>query len=201
MGRHGKRGVFMQTIDALGWQCPKPVIAAKQALEKLDKGSISILVDNEVALRNLLDFAKSQGFAASHEEEEGHYHITIEKSAAAGCEIMANEDLVIVISGNILGQGSDELGTSLMKSYLFALTEVSPKPKALIFMNAGVYLTTECTPVLESLELLDAAGVEILSCGACLNFFGLGDKLIIGQVGNMYAFAEKMNQAAKTIFI
>ncbi|MGD9559846.1 MAG: DsrE family protein, partial [Oscillospiraceae bacterium] len=71
----------------------------------------------------------------------------------------------------------------------------------LIFMNGGVFLTTEGSAVLESLEMLELNGVEIISCGACLNFFGLQDKVAIGSVGNMYDFVTKMNEAQNTIKI
>ncbi len=192
---------MQKTIDASGWQCPKPIIEAKKALKEIDSGAIKIITDNTTALNNLLGFAKSSGYKASHEENNGRYYITIEKALSCDCSAMPLDKAVIVIKTNILGQGSDELGLSLMKSYIFALTELEKKPETLIFMNSGVFLTTQGSPVCESLELLEAAGVEILSCGTCLDFFNLSDKLLFGRAGNMYTFAEKMSQASNTLII
>lgn len=191
----------MKTINGLGWACPKPVIELKKALKEIDSGSIMIIVDDPTALNNITTFARESGLGISHTVESDGTCITLTKTGDQGESAGQSKDLVIVISGNILGKGSDELGANLMKSYLYSLTEVEEKPKTLIFMNSGVYLTTEGTLVKESLDSLEDAGVEIISCGACLNFYGLENKLVKGSVGNMYLFAEKMNKAANTILI
>ena len=52
---------------------------------------------------------------------------------------------------------------------------------------------------LEDLRHMEAQGVEILTCGTCLNFYGLSDKLAVGKVTNMYTIVEKPNAAAKII--
>ena len=186
-------------IDALGWECPKPVIEAKKALESIADGTVKVLVDNELALSNLLDFAKSLGYEAGYTENNNAYEVSIIKNGDCSCSITGDKNLVIVISSKVFGQGNDDLGANLMKSYIYALTEVAVKPKTMIFINGGVFLTTEGTPVEESLRLLEASGVEIYSCGACLNFYGLEEKVIIGKVGNMYLFAEKMNQSTNVL--
>lgn len=187
-------------IDALGWECPKPVIEAKRALDSISSGTVKILVDNDLALSNLLDYGRSLGYEVAYNEDNNTYQVTIAKTTGdSGISIANEENLVIVISSNVFGQGNDDLGSNLMKSFIYALTETEIKPKFLIFINGGVFLTTEGTPVEESLRVLDASGVEIYSCGACLNFFGLEDKLIIGKVGNMYLFAEKMVQSTNVL--
>jgi peroxiredoxin family protein len=54
---------------------------------------------------------------------------------------------------------------------------------------------------LDNLVKLSEAGVEIVSCGTCLDFYGLKEKLKVGVVGNMYSIVEKMNAAGKVINI
>ena len=123
-------------------------------------------------------------------------------SADACCvrETCLNND-VIYVSTDKMGQGADDLGKILIKGYFYALTEVKPYPKTLIFVNSGVYLTTEGSEVLEYLKTLADQGVEIVSCGTCLDFYHLKDKLAVGSITNMYSIVEKMNGADKVIRI
>jgi selenium metabolism protein YedF len=120
----------------------------------------------------------------------------------AGCEsidVNGEEELVLLVSSEMLGVGDDKLGAALMKSYLYALTESDKKPKVMMFLNGGVKLTAEGSDVMESIKALEESGTEILSCGTCLDFYGLKDKLLIGSVTNMYTIIEKMHHATNTI--
>ena len=112
-----------------------------------------------------------------------------------------NDNLVIAITTNCFGVGNDDLGATLMKSYLFALTEAEKKPKTLIFVNKGVTLVCEDSESLDAIRALEEAGVEIMACGACLNFYGLTEALAIGKISNMYMIVNKMNEATNTIKI
>ena len=94
-----------------------------------------------------------------------------------------------------MGEGSDELGAILMKAMGYAITQLNPLPDTVIFYNGGAYLTCEGSPILEDVKTLAAEGVEILTCGTCLNFYGLTEKLAVGSVTNMYTIVEKMNGA------
>lgn len=194
---------MMKIIDCKGLACPKPVILTKNELENMEEGEIEVIVDNIAAKENVSRFAKNQGYKYNVTEKEGLYHIVIEKNGQSACEIMnSNEkNLVIMITSDKFGTGDDKLGTTLMKSYLYALTESAIKPQKMFFINSGVKLTCEGTEVLESLNALKASGVEIYSCGTCLDFYGLKEKLVIGEVTNMYSIVESTNGAANTIKI
>ncbi len=108
---------------------------------------------------------------------------------------------VIIIGNDKFGKGNDELGEILIKGYIYSLMECAPFPKAILFLNAGVKLTVESSPVVDNLRILESKGVEILSCGTCLDFYNLKDKLCVGGVSNMYAMVEMMNNANNTIMI
>lgn len=191
-----------KVINAVGLCCPQPIIETKKVLDAVVEGTVITIVDNRDAVENLSNFARSSGYAVDFAEQDGQYHVTIKKGKVTECSIAASgHRLVILISSDVLGQGSDELGEGLMKSYIYALTEVEPRPSTLIFMNKGVFFTTEGSPVKDSVKALEAEGVEILSCGACLNYFGLSEKLIAGKISNMYTIAEKLNQADNAIRI
>ena len=65
--------------------------------------------------------------------------------------------------------------------------------------NGGAKLSVEGSDSLEDLKLLESQGVEILTCGTCLNHYGLTEKLAVGNVTNMYVICEKMMQAGKVV--
>lgn len=193
----------MKEIDARGLKCPEPVIITKKALEEIQEGQIISIVDNITAKENVSRLVSSLNLECSIDEREGCYYITINKTKSNNKEsINENKnDIVIVIASDKLGSGCDELGDVLMKSYTYALTEVSPTPKTIILLNAGVKLTTEGSPVLDNINKLFQSGVEIISCGTCLDYYGLKDKLKVGIVGNMYSIIEKMHEGGKVINI
>ena len=101
----------------------------------------------------------------------------------------------MVISSQVMGSGDDTLGASLMKAFIFSLTQQDALPDTVLFYNGGAHLTCEGSPCLEDLEALEKADVEILTCGTCLKHYGLDDKLAIGGVTNMYVIAEKQLKA------
>ncbi|QSQ08655.1 Sulfurtransferase TusA [Koleobacter methoxysyntrophicus] len=191
-------------VDARGLACPQPVVITKKALEEIEKGKVVVIVDSEVARDNLVKLAKSLDCSVNVEESNGDYHINILKGEAVGLSKMVQEtngDFIILVTSQYMGKGSDELGGILMKGFFYALSESYNLPQAVIFMNSGVKLTVEGTEVLESLSVLESKGVEILSCGTCLDYFNLKDKLVKGGVTNMYTIVERLNEAKKVITI
>lgn len=189
-----------KTVDARGLTCPQPVILTRKAMEESGKETIVTLVDNRAALENVSRLGSSQGYQVSVAEKDGIYEITLTPSdtccAAVGTE---QNDLAIMVRSSLFGQGNDELGQVLMKSFVYALSELPNPIKHMIFMNSGVFLTTEGSPIIEQLRLLESCGTEILSCGTCLDFYGLKDKLEVGKVTNMYTALEIMSQAGKSL--
>ncbi|SHJ93743.1 sulfurtransferase-like selenium metabolism protein YedF [Paramaledivibacter caminithermalis] len=192
-------------VDARGMTCPKPVIETKKAIEKVNEGTITTIVDNEIAKENVAKLAKSLRYNVDIQEVNGDYHVNIYKGMLENDFMPQNKsslsDLVIAITKDCMGEGSEELGKILMKGYFYTLTEAKPYPKAVLFLNGGVKLTTEGSEVIENIRKLEGEGVEILSCGTCLDYFNLKDKLIVGGVTNMYTIVERMNDAKNTIIL
>ena len=98
-----------------------------------------------------------------------------------------------------MGTGAEELGKTLLKAFVFSLTQQDKLPKTILFYNGGASLTCEGSPMLEDLKALEAEGVEILTCGTCLKHYGLMEKLMVGKVTDMYTIAERMTGADKVI--
>ncbi len=192
-------------VDARGMTCPKPVICTKKALEENRGTIVTSIVDNETARENVLKFAKSQNMETNVMERDGLWYIDLyQNSLEASREVMPEKkpeylDLVILVGTPHFGNGDRELGEILMKGYMYTLTETKPYPKALLFVNSGITLTLEDSPVLEHLRKLESEGVQILSCGTCLDYYKVKDKLAVGGVGNMYVIVELMNGARNSI--
>ncbi|MGL4656194.1 MAG: sulfurtransferase-like selenium metabolism protein YedF [Sarcina sp.] len=189
----------MEVLDLKGLVCPMPVINAKKYFESIEMGSAKILVDNEVAKNNLEKFANSNGFKCSVEAGENEFILVMEKERVALVKELDKDEFSILIGSDKLGNGNDDLGATLMKGYIYALSESEKLPRKIMFLNAGVKLVAEGSSVLESLDNLKRKGVEVLSCGVCLDFYGLKDVLKVGEITNMYAIVEEMNSVAKLI--
>lgn len=190
----------MANIDARGLQCPQPVILTKKALEELESGEVIAIVDNMTAKENISRLAANMNYPYEVEEKEGCYYIKISKAGETAAKA-ANEDFVIVITTDKLGAGEAELGQLLMKTYTYTLTETKPYPKAVIFINSGVKLVVEGAETLENIQKLAENNIDIISCGTCLDYYKIKDKLKVGIIGNMYTIVELMHNAAKVINI
>jgi len=106
---------------------------------------------------------------------------------------------VVAISSNTMGRGDDELGQVLLRNFLHTLGEVTPRPDLLILFNSGVMLAVEGSPALDDLRALADQGVQVLLCGTCLGHFDLKEKVVVGEISNMYTISETMLRAAKVI--
>lgn len=198
----------MITVNAMGDNCPIPVIKTKKAMQELTgPETIEVLVDNEIAVQNVTKMASSAGGQVSSEKvEDGQFRIIIQVDGApkkeaeeVSCMPDARENTVVVVSSDRMGSGNDELGKVLIKGFIFAVTQLDTLPKTMLFYNGGATLTTEGSDSLEDLKSLEAQGVEIMTCGTCLDYYGLKDKLAVGSVTNMYSIVETMANASKII--
>ncbi len=165
------------------------------------------MVDNEIAVQNLTKMAQQKGFQYSAEkraEQEYRVLFTLGNAPAVeetpeACIPDARTDTVVAIGSDKMGVGAEELGKTLLKAFVFALTQQDKLPKTILFYNGGASLTCEGSPMLEDLKALEAQGVELQTCGTCLNFYGLTEKLAVGSVTNMYSIVEKLTQAGNVV--
>lgn len=198
-------------VNALGDACPIPVVKTIKALAALGgAGTIETLVDNEVAVENLKRLASEKGCGVSVEKAaEKEWHVTFDvpeglsvdagEADDAQCLVPAKKNLVIQVSSDAMGAGSDELGRNLMEAFIYAVTQQDDLPATMLFYNGGAHLTCEGSPALDDLKALAEQGVEILTCGTCLNHYGIADKLAVGEVTNMYVICQKLEQASNIV--
>lgn len=201
-----------KNLDCRGLACPQPVINTKKALEEIEQGAVlTVIVDNKTAKENVTAFAENSGCSVDVKESGGDYVLEItakDKSGDLQCSTecvqkvksVSQKGPVYLITTNLFGQGSPDLGEVLMKSLFTALIE-QPCPESLIFVNSGVFLTTEGSPVIEQLKSMVKKGAQVLSCGTCLNYYKLAEKLLIGKVSNMFEILEQLTKSGKVINI
>ena len=201
-----------RVFDAKGMACPLPVVNAKRISEELGAGDVLVmLVDNEIAVQNLQKFAVQRGYQASASRQaEKEYCVEMQipgngaPAAAPAAQVQCAPDarkngMVVVLSGNTMGTGDEKLGKALMKAFVFALTRQDTLPETVLCYNTGAYLSCEGADTLEDLKSLEAEGVQILTCGTCLDFYGIKEKLAVGSVTNMYEIVETMQRAASIV--
>lgn len=199
----------MEIIDCKGLACPMPVIKTKKYFDLEDSKEALVIVDNEVAKNNILRLAKGINLNSSFIEEEGIYKIQLSRGEIKDVQVSKiNEALdnisvpsapTILVATNLLGNGDDKLGETLMKVYINTLAESEILPENLMFINGGVKLTCTGSDVLDSINSMKEKGVNIISCGACLDFYNLKEELKVGEIGNMYQIIELMNKSRNTI--
>lgn len=200
------------TVDAMGEQCPIPVIKTKKALMEIKEPcTVQVHVDNTTAEQNILRLATSyQIDARSVKMEHKHYVVTlhvrsvISKDAADAPQASAEPcapcaKTVVAIGSSTMGQGNEELGGVLMKGFLYALSHSEHLPDTVVFYNGGAKLTVEGAASLEDLRDMESHGVAIYTCGTCLDYYGIKDKLAVGKITNMYQIVELLDGADKVI--
>lgn len=188
-------------VDARGMACPLPVVNAKKATEEMTSGgTLTILVDNEIAVQNLTKFGSGKGFSVTSQKNGENDFSVVFQIASCSCEIDSDKHgFIVVLSADTMGGGDPQLGKLLMKSFIFALTKQDQLPETILCYNSGASLTCQDSDVLEDLKQLEAAGVRILTCGTCLDFYHLKEKLKVGTVTNMYEIVEIMERAESIV--
>jgi selenium metabolism protein YedF len=196
-----------KTIDARGKACPQPVLMTKDAIETIDEGILTVLIDSEVSRDNVLRFAASQGCTTEVEATGGDFSVKVTKGnpeakgedKEAVPEAKKASNIVVFINANTMGKGDDELGSILMRAFIKTLKDVDPRPTKIIFVNSGVFFTTEGSEVIPDLQEFEQMGIEILSCGTCLDFFHRKESLKVGIISNMYDIASSLIQADRVV--
>lgn len=198
----------MIQVNAMGDACPIPVVKTKNAIRELNgEGTVETLVDNEIAVQNLNKMARQKGYGVRSEKIGENEFKVIMTVGDAPEEPSADEDerclvvpsdqkkIVAAIGSDRMGDGDPELGKILLKSFIYALGQQDILPKTVIFYNAGAKVTCEESPIIDDLKSLEAMGVEITTCGTCLNFYEITDQLKVGDISNMYTIVETLMAA------
>jgi selenium metabolism protein YedF len=191
----------MKTLDCRAHKCPHPVVETRKLILAEPGAPLTVLVGDEAARENVSRMAVSQGYQSRVSPTEGGFALELipgDQPEGSHAE-PATGKTVAFIAADQMGSGDPELGRILLKNLLFTMAESATPPDTLLFVNAGVKLTVAGSEVLEPLEKLACMGVDVASCGLCLDFFHLKDKLTVGRVTNMVEILDSMQNAGRII--
>jgi selenium metabolism protein YedF len=191
----------VEYVDLKGMSCPLPVIETKKLIESGNVEELKLSLDQGPPRENVTRFLESRGYCVSVESDQSD-SVVLHATRIEGAETAVKpvqKKIVVLVDGATVGRGDDLLGSVLMKSFLHTLKEIEPRPSTLIFLNAGVKLASEGSDSVAVLKELEGSGVEILSCGTCLDFFKLKDKLAVGRVTNMYDIVSSLASATSVL--
>lgn len=192
-------------IDCRDMACPEPVLHTKKSLELLPDDSIlEVLVNSVASKENVERFATKQGLSVnSEDQDDGSTKISIIKGYA--CAVSSQDDgealldKVLFLKDDKVGEG--ELGSMLAIGFIKNLLELPKPPKTIICVNRAVMLTTapKESEIIATFKKLEEKGVEIYSCGVCLEFYKVQDHLNVGMIGNAYGTVEMLSEAGGVI--
>ena len=202
----------MKTVDARGLKCPMPLIETKKAINGVKKDTtLKILIDNETSMKNVSHYLTDNGIEFNHIQNGVLHELIVNKQDAdleetqpeAYCSPATPVDnsYVVMFAKDRLGEGSEELGSVLVGGFLNTLNERDVLPEMIIFINSGINLVLKDSPALPLLKELNNKGVDIVSCGTCLDYYEKMDELSVGRVSNMYEILESMLGVQKVINI
>lgn len=109
------------------------------------------------------------------------------------------KNILIQITQNGMGSGSDDLGIVLVTNYLNLLSQEAELPRFIAFYNGGVKLVCSESPVIDILKSMEAKGVKLIACKTCLNHFGISDNIEVGMVASMMDIIDLQKKADKVI--
>ncbi len=200
-------------IDAKGLTCPAPVLLVKDAVEQDNPPNLTVLVDNQAACENVSRFLASKGFEVKDSKDGEDFVIeatgdgNFQDTSAPEIRQTIVEDTdnvtkhLILVSSDKIGSGDDELGSKLMVNYIKTIKEMGEGLWQIIFINGGVKLTIDTSPVLAELKSYEEDGVIILACGTCLEHFGLTSRKQVGGATNMLDVVTATQFADKVVSI
>ncbi|NLH49232.1 MAG: sulfurtransferase-like selenium metabolism protein YedF [Myxococcales bacterium] len=194
----------MKKLDVRGLACPEPIVRAKRALLDEREPQVLLIVDSAVTRDNLKKFAAAKGLQFAESAQGQEWQITLTATGEAGAGQTAaggvlKKGPVVLVRRRTFGEPSGELGTILIRAFFKTLGDLEVLPEKIIFINEGVQLACHDEAVIEYCGKLAAAGVEIVSCGTCLDYFNLVSGLKVGRAGNMYDIAGALMEAAHVV--
>jgi selenium metabolism protein YedF len=196
----------MKDIDARGLACPAPVLQTKATLQEDNPASVRVVVDNAASQQNVQRFLESQGFQTALEQDGTDYIVIGSCESARSAQPQPDpapssdaKKIMVMCASDRMGYGDDALGLKLMINFVRTLKEMGGELWRLVFVNNGVKLTIEGSEVLEDLKAYEAAGLQILVCGTCLDHFNLLEKKQVGETTNMLDIVTAMQLSDRVI--
>jgi selenium metabolism protein YedF len=196
---------YMLELDYRGFACPYPVVETRKRMLANAAENLRVLVDDDVCRDNVTRLAEKMGYQTTAVATPDGYRLELTPLATQANETIpvpqstAAGATVIYCGSDRMGSGDDDLGRVLLKNFLMTQLEIDPLPAAILFVNSGVHLVCAGSEVLDTLQALETAGVDIASCGLCLDFYQKKEMLKVGRITNMLDIVDIQHQAGRVI--
>jgi selenium metabolism protein YedF len=201
-----------KNLDARGLTCPAPVLLVKDLVEKEKPIELMVMVDNAASSENVTRFLTTRNYLVTEDRQNGEFHLLARHNDGGEQPVQAplpdlasgttvRPKILVLVTSSQLGRGDDLLGDKLMVNYIKTLKEMGNDLWQLIFVNSGVKLTIDSSPVLAELLEYEKNGVIILACGTCLEHFQLTAFKKVGATTNMLDIVTAMQLADKVLTI
>ncbi len=187
----------MITIDMRNKACPAPVVETKRALDKSDD-TICTIVDNKIAVENITKMIEDLGCQIEvTESNENLFYVYTSKSGKLEINNVEFKN-ILVLRSEFMGEDAS-IGESLMQACIHTLNDLNTIPKKIVLYNSSVKLFEKSEAILNDFKNLESMGVEIISCGACINHYGIKNN--VGKITNMYEILNILTSDEKIIYI
>lgn len=192
----------MKQIDCRNLQCPQPVIQVRKAMQADPQSAMEVLLVDSVAQQNVKRLAESSGYQVAEEQTADGLRITLTPGQPVAQNSSAPHsggNTILLCASDKMGDGDPELGQLLLKNFLITMLETPVTPETIYFVNSGVKLVCTGAETVEILEKLACRGIDIASCGLCLDFYKIKEQLQLGRITNMLEIAEAQLSAGRII--
>lgn len=200
----------MIELDYSQHKCPYPVVETRKQILAHPDQTFIVMVGDQVSCDNVSRLAGKMGYNSSNIPTESGFRLTLfplEGTTKEGRQTEkttmttphSKEKTIVYCSSDRMGTGDDEFGRVLMRNFITTLLEMDQLPTTILFVNSGINLATDGSDVIEALEKLHKKGVDLASCGLCLEFYDKKEQLKVGRVTNMYEIADLQCNAALII--
>lgn len=195
-----QKGKAMKELDCRNLACPEPVLKSKKALQDLKIGeNLNIKLNSLASKENVARFLRSQGFEpALKEKGDDEFEIIVVKDKELANALNSNDESEIYrcesgkkASGKKIlflksaSVGDGELGKKLLMGFLDTLKKADNAPSIIVCVNEAVLINTNSEHfAYQAMKELANKGIEIISCGSCLEFYGKIKDLKTGRIGN-----------------
>jgi selenium metabolism protein YedF len=111
------------------------------------------------------------------------------------------DGFVLLVASDELGRGDEDLGRLLIDRFLHEIAGASHLPETAVFINSGVKLVADDSPVLDALEHLVEMGVHVVACGTCLARYEISERVAVGDKSDMRSIVGILTGAARVLSV
>ncbi|MFO7812167.1 MAG: sulfurtransferase-like selenium metabolism protein YedF [Pelovirga sp.] len=195
----------MLELDYRGHACPYPVVETRKQILANSADKLTVLVDDDVCRDNVTRLAEKMGYQSTAVAIHNGYRMELTppsepaEAISPAPQKAVTGATVIYCGSDRMGSGDDDFGRVLLKNFLMTQLEIDPLPSAILFVNSAVHLVCSGSELLDTLQALKTAGVDIASCGLCLDFYNRKDQLKVGRITNMLDIVDIQHQAGRVL--